>query len=252
MNIVQQNASGIAAIQKDLALSLETAAGAGAALESLKAHLSATARTMLAEGGASAMVAGALARHLDAPTGANTRAWLGEVDARVRELRSAGRAEIAPVLDALAQVVADGVNARAAVDELRSSFDAAVTDARSAGRASDTACAKNSLPTPGPLSVANGESYSGPLPVTPAASERTVTITSDNPDVVRVRSPFVVVAKGPAQVLFTVDVDMGSADLRYAQPRHLDPRYRKAARGRTETAENCVGAGVARAVAAGS
>jgi hypothetical protein len=67
------------------------------------------------------------------------------------------------------------------------------------------------VPAPGDLTVANQEAFSGYLKLTPADSERTVTIASDNPDV-KVRVPSVKVAKGATQVPFTVDVDMGSRD----------------------------------------
>ena len=70
---------------------------------------------------------------------------------------------------------------------------------------------KNPVPAPGDLTVANQEAFSGYLKLKPADSERTVTITSDNPDV-KVRAPSVKVAKGDTQVPFTVDVDMGPRD----------------------------------------
>lgn len=342
MNIVQENAGAIAAIQKDLRTTLEAAAGAGASLESLKAQLSAKAGTMQAAGGEQALVAGALARHLDASRGPNPRAWLGEVDARVQELRSAGRRDIAPVLDVLAQVVRDGLAAKAGVDELRRNFDDAVTslltgpatqvlkdelsamgkrlqgpytladayadihwfidglsarylrqmlqalpdgklrttllvlfdDARNdvekfkenievwfnngmdrvngwykrrsqlviailslimavamnvdailifrhlqtypaarealVGQATQFA-QKNPVPTPGSLTVANGEAYSGMLPLKPPYDAKTVKLTSDNPGV-KLRDESVEVAQGATQVAFIVDVDKGDAD----------------------------------------
>lgn len=126
MSLVQENAVDIAACQVALRKALDAASGAGATIETLKQQLAGTAAVLQKPGGLQATVAGDFLRHMEAPPVPNTRTWLAEVDARVRELRAAGRPELAPLLTALAQLVANGVNATASVDQLRTGFSATV------------------------------------------------------------------------------------------------------------------------------
>lgn len=127
MSIVQQSAGTVAACRSALETALDSAAGAGATVESLKAQLSTAAVQLRTQGGAGAIIAGDLLRHIDRPADANKRIWLGEVEARVGELDRAKRDELTPLLNTLRQLVADGVNARASVEELRVRFDAAIS-----------------------------------------------------------------------------------------------------------------------------
>jgi hypothetical protein len=127
MSVIQENSSAIAECQKSLRAALDSASSVGATMDSLREQLSAVAGKMLASGGMQAAVAGDLVRHLDASASSNTRTWLGEVDTRVRELNNVGRPELAPLLETLQQLVADGVATRAGIEELRQRFDVAVT-----------------------------------------------------------------------------------------------------------------------------
>jgi hypothetical protein len=341
MSIVQQNAGAFAECQQTLRSALDKAASPGATPDSLKAQLAAAAGELQKKGDVYARIAGDLVRYLDA-SGPNTRGWLDELNARITELRNAGKADLQPLLDTLARLVADGFNTKTGVDEVRTRFDAAVADLLTgpdtaalkaeltamgkrlkgpytvaeayadihwfidgfsvrnmrqmlealpdddlktalltlyqdanndvekfkesievwfnnamdrvngwykrqsqlviSGLALVTAVAmnvdtililkhlqtypaarealvgqaaqfaqKNPVPMPGDLTVANQEAFSGYLQLKPADSERTVAITSDNPDV-KVRMPSVKVDKGAIRVPFTVDVDMGPRD----------------------------------------
>lgn len=67
--------------------------------------------------------------------------------------------------------------------------------------------AKNPAPAKGTLIVPDGGDFSGKLPLTPANAERTVTIDSDNKNVV-VRERTVKVGQGATEVAFTVDVNL--------------------------------------------
>jgi len=128
MNLVQENSSAIAECQKALRASLDSAARAGATLESLREQLSRASGTMQASNGIQAAVAGDLVRHLDASVSSNTRLWLGEVDAKVRELNNVGGTELAPLLRSLQQLVADGLTTRVGIEELHQRFDVALTN----------------------------------------------------------------------------------------------------------------------------
>jgi hypothetical protein len=128
MSIVQQNAGTIAACRNALETALDSAAGAGATVESLKAQLSTAAVQLQMQGGAGAIIASDLLRHIDRPADANKRIWLGEVEGRVGELARAERPELTPLLDTLRKLVADGVNAHAGVEDLRVRFEAAISN----------------------------------------------------------------------------------------------------------------------------
>jgi hypothetical protein len=127
MSVIQENSSAIAECQKALRAALDSAARTGATVENLKVQLSTAAGQMRAASGIQAAVASDLVRYLDANGSSNTRTWLCEVDSRVRELNNVGRPELAPFLQTLELMVADGVNTRAGIEELRQRFDAAVT-----------------------------------------------------------------------------------------------------------------------------
>lgn len=82
---------------------------------------------MQASSGIQATVAADFVRHLDASASSSAHTWLGEVDARVRELNNVGRPELTPLLKALQQLVADGLATRAGLEELHQRFDNAVS-----------------------------------------------------------------------------------------------------------------------------
>ena len=126
MSVIQEDSNAIAECQKALRDALDSAANAGATVASLKLQLSGTADQMQASSGIQAAVAGGLLRHLDAIGDSNARPWLGEVEARVKELEKVGRPELEELLQALQQLVADGVATHAGIEELRQRFDHAV------------------------------------------------------------------------------------------------------------------------------
>jgi hypothetical protein len=134
MSLLHENAGEIAACQQALRAALEQAAAVGASADDLKRQLAAVAAGMREQGGASAAIAGDLVRRLDrrpdrrldtAPV-PDMHGWLNDLESRIGELRKGGRTDIAPLLDTLAQLVADGRNARLPVDALRRRFDEAV------------------------------------------------------------------------------------------------------------------------------
>jgi hypothetical protein len=343
MSLVQQNAAPVAACQDALRRTLDAASSAGATLESLTLQLSDAAATLQKKGGLQATIAGDLLRHVEGAATPNPRIWLGEVDARVRELQGANRPELTVLLATLTQLVADGVNATAGIDELRTRFGAAVqnllaspataalkdelsamgkrlqgpytvvdayadvqrfidgmsaryvrqvlealpagdlrqtlltlyddassdigklkenievwfnsgmdrvngwykrraqlvivalsvllavamnvdtilifrhlqtnTGARDAIVEQATQFAlKNPAPSPGTITVINGQEYSGKLAVTPMDAERDVTLTSDNPVKAKLRKDKVKVPSGATEVPFTVDVNLGDVE----------------------------------------
>jgi hypothetical protein len=127
MSVVQENSSAITECQKALRAALDSAASTGATVESLRVQLTTAAGQIQKENGdLGTAVASDLARHLDANV-TNARTWLGEVGTRVRELQNAGGEELAPLLHTLERLVADGMNTRTGIEELRRRFDAAVT-----------------------------------------------------------------------------------------------------------------------------
>jgi hypothetical protein len=126
MSVVQDNSSAIAECQKALRAALDSAASTGATIERLRVELTAAASQLQTENGIGTAIASDLVRHLDA-NGRDTRTWLGEIDARVKELREAGGQELAPLLQTLEQLIADGMSTQAGVEELRQRFDAAIT-----------------------------------------------------------------------------------------------------------------------------
>jgi hypothetical protein len=126
MSVVQENSSALVECQKALRAALDSAASTGATVESLRLQLTTAASQIQTANGIGTAVASDLARHLDANF-MRTRTWLGEVGTRVRELHSAGGQELAPLLQTLEQLVADGMNTHTGIEELRQRFDAAVT-----------------------------------------------------------------------------------------------------------------------------
>lgn len=128
MGIIQHNSKGIAECQSALRSALDSAAAGGATLESLKEQIHAAAVKLRTSGRVGAAAAIDLAHHLDGPAGPDTRRWLAELDARVSELEKAAKPELTVLLQTLALLVADGVNAKAGIVELRNRFDSAVVD----------------------------------------------------------------------------------------------------------------------------
>lgn len=126
MSVVQDNSSTIAECQKSLRAALDSAASTGATIERLRVELTAAASQLQTANGIGTAIASDLVRYLDA-NGRYTRTWLGEIDARVKELREAGGPELAPLLQTLEQLIADGMSTQAGVTELRQRFDAAIT-----------------------------------------------------------------------------------------------------------------------------
>ncbi|WP_332879560.1 hypothetical protein [Massilia sp. S19_KUP03_FR1] len=343
MSLVQENAAPVVACQNALRRVLDTTSTADATLELLSKQLSDQAAALQKEGGVQAMIAGDLLRHVQDATPPNPLIWLGEVDARVRQLEAANRPELTALLATLTQLVADGVNAKAGIDELRTRFGAAVQnllaspatvvlkdelsamgkrlqgpytvgdfyadvqrfidgmsaryvrqvlEALPAGDLRQTLLTlyddassdigklkenievwfnsgmdrvngwykrrvqavvlplsallvvgmnvdtilifrhlqtntgtrdaiveqatqfalKNPAPTPGTVTVINGQEYSGKLAVTPMDAERDVTLTSDNPVKAKLRKDKVKVLRGATEVPFTVDVNLGDVE----------------------------------------
>jgi hypothetical protein len=126
MSVIQQNSAGLKECQRALRSALDSASAAGANVETLKAQLSAAAGKLQGEGGLKAAAAGDLIRRLEAAGAPDTRKWLGQLDARIKELEQAARPEFDALLRTLAKLVADGVRAEAGIDDLRKRFDDAV------------------------------------------------------------------------------------------------------------------------------
>lgn len=71
---------------------------------------------------------------------------------------------------------------------------------------------KNPAPISGSLAVANGETFSGTVPLTPSAAPRTVEITTSNPKAITVTPQSIDVTKDTREIKYTVDVHIPETD----------------------------------------
>lgn len=126
MDVIQRNSKGIVECQHALRAALDSAAAAGATVESLKAQIAAECIKLRTTGRVGAAAAIDLAHRLDAPTGPDTRKWLADLDARLGELKKLDKPELDKLLQTLAALVADGVSVKAGAAELRTRFNDAV------------------------------------------------------------------------------------------------------------------------------